>query len=75
VDRIEDEVAVLVVDGQEVTRPLSALPPGVREGDVVDLGTLTVDSEATEALRLEVREARERAMRGKTPPPSGDFDL
>ncbi|XXF76578.1 DUF3006 domain-containing protein [Myxococcaceae bacterium GXIMD 01537] len=74
VDRIEDEVAVLQVEGREVTRPLSSLPAGVREGDVVDLATNTLDAEATEALRREVREARERAMQGKTPPP-GDFDL
>ena len=74
VDRIEDEVAVLIVDGREVTRPCSALPEGIREGDVVDLETLTVDVEATEKLRSEVREARERAMKGKTPP-AGDFDL
>lgn len=74
VDRLEDELAVLVVDGRELTRPLSALPPGLREGDVVDLETLTVDTEATERLRAEVRSARERALRGKAPPP-GDFDL
>ncbi len=74
-DRIEEELAVLVVDGREVTRPLADLPAGVREGDVLDLATLTVDAEATEALRREVREARERATQGKPPPPSGDFDL
>ena len=74
VDRFEEDVAVLILDGREVTRPRSALPEGVREGDVVDLETLTVDSAATEALRSEVREARERAMKGTTPPP-GDFDL
>ena len=74
VDRIEEDVAVLLVDGREETRPLSALPSGVREGDVVDLQALTVDPEATEALRREVREARERAQQGKTPPP-GDFEL
>ncbi len=74
VDRIEEDVVVLVVEGREVTRPCSAFPNGVREGDVVDLETLTVDSAATEKLRSEVREARERAMQGKTPP-SGDFDL
>ncbi|MCP3058107.1 DUF3006 domain-containing protein [Myxococcus sp. K38C18041901] len=73
-DRIEDEVAVLVVDGREVTRPLASLPEGVREGDVIHLDTMTVDAEATEALREEVRAARERAKKGKTPPP-GDFDL
>ncbi len=74
VDRIEEDVAVLLVEGREETRPLSALPEGVREGDVVDLEAHSVDTEATEALRREVREARERASRGKTPPP-GDFDL
>ncbi|NBD11606.1 DUF3006 domain-containing protein [Corallococcus silvisoli] len=74
VDRIEEDVAVLVVDGRQVTRALSTLPPGVREGDVVDLVTGTVDPEATETLRAEVRAAREQALRGKKPP-SGDFDL
>ncbi|TSC32477.1 DUF3006 domain-containing protein [Corallococcus sp. Z5C101001] len=74
VDRIEEDVAVLVVDGRQVTRALSTLPPGVREGDVVDLETGTVDPEATETLRAEVRAAREQALRGKKPP-SGDFDL
>ncbi|WP_240356330.1 MULTISPECIES: DUF3006 domain-containing protein [Myxococcus] len=73
-DRIEDDIAVLIVDGREVTRPLSSLPAGVREGDVLDLETMRVDSEATEALREEVRLARQRAMQGKKPPP-GDFDL
>ncbi|RKG62976.1 DUF3006 domain-containing protein [Corallococcus sp. CA054B] len=74
VDRIEDDIAVLVVDGQQVTRALATLPSGVREGDVVDLETGTVDAEATESLRAEVRAAREQAMRGKKPP-AGDFDL
>lgn len=74
-DRIEDDVAVLVVEGRQVTRPLRELPEGVREGDVLDLDTLQVDREATDALRAEVREARKRAKQGKKPPPSGDFDL
>ena len=74
-DRIEEDLAVLVVDGRELTRPLSALPEGVREGDVVDLDTLEVDREATEALREQVREARQRATRGKKKPPPGNFDL
>lgn len=74
-DRIEDDVAVLVVEGRQVTRPLRELPEGVREGDVLDLDTLEVDREATEALRARVREARQRSTRGKKPPPSGDFDL
>lgn len=74
-DRIEGDVAVLVVDGRQQTRPLSELPEGVREGDVLDLDTLRVDREATEALRSQVREARKRAKQGKKKPPSGDFDL
>lgn len=75
VDRFEDELAVLVdEDGRQVTRPRNTLPPGTREGDVIDLATGTVDAEATEALREQVRQARERASRNKTPPP-GDFDL
>lgn len=74
VDRLEGEVAVLVVEGQQVTRPRAELPPEVREGDVVDLETGQVDVEATQALRQQVREARERAMAGKAAPP-GDFEL
>ncbi|NOJ79895.1 DUF3006 domain-containing protein [Myxococcus xanthus] len=74
-DRIEDDIAVLVVEGRELTRPLSELPAGIREGDVLDLDTLEVDPEATEALREEVRRAREKATRGKKPPPAGSFDL
>jgi hypothetical protein len=74
-DRIEDDVAVLVVNGREVTCPRHTLPEGAREGDVLDLDTLQVDREATEALRNSVREARKRAKAGKKKPPSGDFDL
>ncbi|QRN99774.1 DUF3006 domain-containing protein [Archangium violaceum] len=74
VDRFEDELAVLIVDGREVTRPREELPPEAREGDVLDLDTLKVDPAATERLRAQVRRARERAMKKKTPPP-GNFDL
>ncbi|PTL78486.1 DUF3006 domain-containing protein [Vitiosangium sp. GDMCC 1.1324] len=72
-DRFEEELAVLIVDGRQVTRPRKDLPPEAREGDVLDLETLTVDRAATERLRDEVGQARKRAMK-KTPPP-GDFDL
>ena len=74
IDRLEGEVAVLLVDGEERRVPRARLPEDAREGDVVDLETLQVDGEATEALRDEVREARARAQKGK-PPPSGSFDL
>lgn len=73
VDRFEEGLAVLIVDGREVTRPRAELAAGVREGDVIDLATGQVDAKATEALREEVRQARKRATR-QSPPP-GDFDL
>ncbi|WP_309893084.1 DUF3006 domain-containing protein [Archangium sp.] len=73
-DRFEEALAVLVVDGREVTRPRAELPPEAREGDVLDLDTLKVDARATRRLKAEVRRAREQAQKHKTPPP-GDFDL
>jgi hypothetical protein len=75
IDRLEGEVAVLLVDGGERHVPRAQLPEDAREGDVVDLATLQVDGAATEALREEVRAARARAQKGKPPAPSGSFDL
>jgi hypothetical protein len=73
VDRFEDKLAVLIVDGRQVTRPRAELAPEVREGDVIDLDTGKVDAQATEALREEVRKARKRAKKKQAPP--GNFDL
>jgi hypothetical protein len=73
VDRFEEELAVLIVDGRQVTRPRAELAPEVREGDVIDLDTGKVDAQATEALREEVRKARRRAKKKQAPP--GNFDL
>jgi hypothetical protein len=73
-DRFEGELAVLVVEEREVVRPRAALPSNAREGDVVDLDTMTVDRAATRKSRAEVREARRRAL-AKKPAPPGDFDL
>ncbi len=73
VDRFEEELAVLIVDGRQVTRPRAELPPEAREGDVIDLDTGKVDPQATEALREEVRQARRRAKKKQAPP--GNFDL
>ncbi|MDC0709716.1 DUF3006 domain-containing protein [Stigmatella sp. ncwal1] len=73
VDRFEDGLAVLIVEGRQVTRPRGELAADVREGDVIHLDTGQVDVEATKALREEVRQARQRASRNKPPP--GDFDL
>jgi hypothetical protein len=73
VDRFEEELAVLLVDGRQVTRKRAELSPQVREGDVIDLDTGEVDSEATEALREQVRQARQRTKKKQAPP--GNFDL
>lgn len=74
IDRFEEELAVLSVDGQQVTRPRATLPEGAREGDVIDLDTGQLDRAATSALREQVREARRRAKK-KKPAPTGNFDL
>jgi hypothetical protein len=73
VDRFEEDLAVLIVDGAERILPRAQLPADAREGDVVDLSLGQVDTQATEALREQVRQAREQALK-KAPPP-GDFDL
>jgi Protein of unknown function (DUF3006) len=73
VDRFEEELAVLIIDGQQVTRPRAKLPAEAREGDVIDLDTGKVDVEATEALREQVRQARRRTKKKQAPP--GNFDL
>lgn len=74
VDRFEEELAVLIVDGRQMTRPRSELPAGAREGDVIDLDTGTIDTKAASELREQVRQARKRAKK-KKPAPTGNFDL
>jgi hypothetical protein len=73
VDRFEEDLAVLIIDGREAVRPRAELPTDAREGDVIDLETGSVDREATEALREQVRKARQRVQKKKAPP--GSFDL
>ncbi len=73
VDRFEEELAVLIIDGQQVTKPRAQLPAEAREGDVIDLDTGLVDTQATEALREQVRKARRRTKKKQAPP--GNFDL
>jgi hypothetical protein len=73
VDRFEEELAVLIIDGRQVTRPRTELPAEMREGDVIDLDTGQVDPEATEALREQVHQARQRMTQKKAPP--GNLDL
>jgi Protein of unknown function (DUF3006) len=67
IDRIEGDKVVLILEGKEVIRLVSELPPHAREGDVVDPVTLEVDREATERLRREVQDARSSLRRGRLP--------
>lgn len=72
VDRVEDGVAVVVVDeDREVILPRGLLPSGTVEGDWLLL-RLTRDPEETEARRRRVADRRGRL--GATDD-GGDFDL
>jgi len=62
VDRIEESIAVLIVQdttGRLIRIPASLLPPGCREGDVLDL-TLEPDPAGTAAARERVSGLIER---------------
>jgi acetamidase/formamidase len=62
VDRIEGTVAVLVTrDGntERITVPVSLLPEGCREGDVVTIG-IEQDAETTAAAQSTVRNLIDR---------------
>lgn len=70
IDRIEGDVVVLQGDdGRSSVLARSRLPAAAREGDVVDLETLTVDAKETARRKEELR-----AIRARTKPP-GDFEL
>jgi len=71
VDRLEGSWAILLRDGQELRRRVRSLPEGIREGDVVDLETMTLAPAERASLEQEVQEARDRAAKG----PKGSFDL
>lgn len=61
-DRIEGEVAMLLVRGDESLRldvPLALLPPDCKEGDVLEI-TITRDVGETEAARERVSSLLER---------------
>lgn len=69
IDRFEDDLAVLVTDdGATRHVPRAQLPAGAQEGDVILLDSMTVDAEATRALRAEVTSARARAKKHRAPP-------
>ncbi len=64
VDRFEGDLAVLLMGDREtvVNVHRSDLPPEVRQGDVLRL-EVTIDREATEQRREEVRKKIERLKR------------
>ncbi|MBI5543200.1 MAG: DUF3006 domain-containing protein [Deltaproteobacteria bacterium] len=72
VDRIEGEIAVLVIDGQEQRVPVAQLPPGAKEGAFLTPDLKAVDPQAAEALKAEIQARRDR-LREKDD--DGDFSL
>ena len=67
VDRIEETIAVLISCEDESVRlnlPVSILPPGTREGDIVSL-SIGRDEEATRAAKERVAGLIGKLARGK----------
>jgi len=66
VDRLEGDVAVLLIGDQAFDLPLAALPDGLAEGDRVlvhtSLGRIELDAEATEAARRALGARRTRLL-------------
>ncbi|NLA38119.1 MAG: DUF3006 domain-containing protein [Methanomicrobiales archaeon] len=64
-DRVEEGLAVLLIREEEAVRltlPLSLLPEGAREGDILEI-SIRRDSEATAEARQRVAERIERLQR------------
>jgi hypothetical protein len=72
VDRLEGEVAVLVVGGRERRVPLQSLPAGVREGDWLSDDLTRIDPAQRERAEREIRERRKRLAQDDD---GGDFSL
>ena len=72
VDRIEGQLAVLVVDGKEERVPLAGLPQGVREGVWLTADRQAIDPDAGAEATREIRERRERLQKKDG---GGDFSL
>jgi hypothetical protein len=71
IDRIEDHIAVLIVDNKPLNVPLATLPSGAKEGDYLQVEiqegaviSATIDTAATEAARKRIAEKLERLRRG-----------
>lgn len=63
IDRFEGKFAVLEVDGAEKTVPRSDLPDDAREGDAIDLETMTIDRAGTTDAGTRLAAARARAKK------------
>jgi hypothetical protein len=62
IDRIEGTLAVLISQEDEsmrVTMPVSLLPPGCREGDIITIG-IERDTQATTAAKERVSDRIEK---------------
>lgn len=70
-DRIEEDVAVIVYDGAPFELPAALLPPEAREGDTLVL-TFTRDEQATRDAREAMAQRRARLTRNDD---GGDFSL
>ncbi|MSQ01903.1 MAG: DUF3006 domain-containing protein [Myxococcales bacterium] len=71
VDRIEADRAVLEICGKTLDIPLSLLPAGAKEGDVL---RLIVDPDRTNT-ELSEAAARLHRLRKRSTPGPGTFDL
>lgn len=72
VDRIEGDVAVLIVDGREQIVAVASLPAGAREGSVLTPDLRAVDATATQDARARIAALRSEAARDDD---GGDFSL
>lgn len=68
VDRIEDDLAVLVLSDDEKVKlnlPVDRLPKGVKSGDHLKV-TFEIDRESTEDVATEIDDVLEKLKRKKT---------
>lgn len=65
IDRFENNIAVLEIDGVIIETDRSELPENAREGDVLteNNGVWCIDFTATERRRAEIREMMKRLMK------------
>ncbi|MTI53412.1 DUF3006 domain-containing protein [Geosporobacter ferrireducens] len=58
-DRIEEETAVIEWNGQTIMLPSALLPPGAKEGDLLEI-FLKIDHEGTRRRRERIEEKAKR---------------